>query len=377
MSLRILQIASGLPRWAGTEKHVLDISTVLAGRGHFVTLACPGKSVLAQRAELAGLRSISIEMRSGYDWTQLPAFMRLMREGYDIAHIHSPLDYVVPAVAARIGRIPAVVMTRHMPYPFASRCSAYIASSVLCDRIIAVSGFMRTLLVQSGARNERVDVVPNGIVSASPNPDSGYHLRDALEIPRDAILIAAAGRMSPGKGFHVLLRALARLNSGPDAIYCAIFGAGQVLEELRVLSADLRLGSRVRLPGFRDDIHDLWCAADIAVIPSVEPESFSYAALEALSAGCAVIASRVGGLPEVLSLDSAILTEPGDVAGVADAIRDLIASADLRRRLQQAARERAKAFTLDASVTGIEKVYANVLGRRPRIAAGPVRRLEE
>src|ERR1039457_3299561 len=121
MPLRILQVASGLTRWGGTEKHVLDISTALAGRGHFVTLACPGRSVLAQRAERVGLRSVSIEMRSAYDWTQLP-------------------------------------------------------------------GFMRTLLVQSGARPGRIDVVPNGIVSASPNPDSGYRLRDALEIPRDAIL---------------------------------------------------------------------------------------------------------------------------------------------------------------------------------------------
>ena len=360
--LRILQVAGGLPRWAGTEKYVLDISGALAARGHSVTLACPRDSVLARRADELGLRRIVFEMRSAYDWRQFPGLLRALTGNYDVVHTHSPLDYVVPAVAARIGRMRGIVMTRHMPHPFASPLNARICAPVLYDRIIAVSGFIRTVLVESGSQPRRIEVVPNGIVPVNADPDAGIRLRHDLGIPQDAILVAAAGRISSDKGFDVLLKAVRQLHAGGISLYCAIFGSGQHLEQLRALAADLEIDSVVRLPGFRDDVYDLWRAADIAVVPSVWPEPFGYSALEALSAGCAVVASRVGGLAEVVSSESAILTEPSDVQGVAAAIRELVSLPELRSRMQQAARQRAAAFTLDANAAAVERVYASALG---------------
>lgn len=366
--LRILQVAGGLPRWAGTEKYVLDITGALASRGHAVTLACPRDSVLARRADELGLRRIAFEMRSPYDWRQFPGFLRALAGNYDVVHTHSTSDYVLPALAARIGGMRGIVMTRHMPHPFASPRNARICAAVLYDRIIAVSGFIRAVLVESGARSERIEVVPNGIVPVDPSADAGIRLRHALAIPQDAILVAAAGRISPDKGFDVLLKAVGQLYASGVNLYCAIFGSGKDLERLRALAADLGIDSRVRLPGFRDDVYDLWRAADIAAIPSVWPEPFGYSALEALSAGCAVVASRVGGLAEVVSSESAILTEPGDVVGIAAAIRELASSPGLRGRMQEAARQRAKVFTLDANAAGVERVYASVLGRNDRLA---------
>lgn len=187
MPTRILQVAGGLPLWGGTEKYVLDISSALANRGNAVTLACPGDSVLAKRADVLGLPRIGFEMRSAWDWKQLPGFMRALAAGYDVVHTHSPLDYLVPAVSARICRVPTVVMTRHMPHPFTSRQRAYICASLLYDRIIAVSGFIRTVLVQSGARPERIAVVPNGIVPLEEGSNAGLLLREELRIPRDAL----------------------------------------------------------------------------------------------------------------------------------------------------------------------------------------------
>lgn len=375
MPLRILQIASGLGCLAGTEKHVLDISAGLARRGHAVTLACRHDCPLTQRATELGLQRITLEMWSVHDWKQLPRFVHAMAGKFEVIHIHSPCDYLVPALAGRLSGIPAVVMTRHMPNPFASRRTAYICASVLYHRIIAVSDFIRRVLIESGARPERVDVVPNGIDPISPDPVAGRRLREALGIPQDAILIAAAGRMSAEKGFDILLKAVRELNVGGIAVYCAIFGEGSALEQLRKLASDLQIDSRVRLPGFRSDVHDLWRAADIAVIPSVWPEPFGYVALEALSAGCAVVASAAGALPEVLAGDSAILTRPGDAHGLAAAIRALAMSPGLRSQMGQAARHRASLFTLEASAAGVERVYASVL-RRPLqacVAPGPLR----
>ena len=77
-----------------------------------------------------------------------------------------------------------------------------------------------------------------------------------------------------------------------------------------------------------------------------------------------MVASRAGGLPEVVSADSAILTEPGDVEGLAAALRRLVLSPELRSRMRPAAMQRARMFTLDGNVTGVENVYAKLLGQR-------------
>lgn len=371
MTLRILQVDSGVHAWDGTLRYLMDISTALAKRGHAVTVACPPQSIQAQCADEHGLQRVSFEMRSQNDWKELPHFVRLAAGKYDVVHIHSPLDYVVPAMAARIGMIPAVVMTRHLPHGFASRRNAYICTSLLCDRIIAVSTFVRNVLVESGARPERIEVVPNGIPITTPDPEAGWRLRKELGIPRDAVLVGAAGRISPQKGFDVLLRAIHQLIQEGVPIYCAVFGAGPALEDLKALAAKLQLESMLRLPGFRSDVSSLWCAADIAAVPSVWPEPFGYVALEALSAGCAVIASRVGGLPEVVSSDSALLTDPGDVGGLAGAIRSLVTSGELRSRMRHAASQRARTFTLEANVTNVERIYTELLHPRkaPRVSS--------
>jgi glycosyltransferase involved in cell wall biosynthesis len=369
MTLRVLQVDSGVHAWDGTMKYLMDISTALARRGHAVTIACPGRSIQARCADDRGLQKVAFEMGSAHDWRQLPRFLRAVAGKYEVVHIHSPLDYVVPAMAARLGKIPAVVMTRHLPHPFATRRNAYICTSLLYDRTIAVSSFVRNVMVDSGARPERIEVVPNGIDFTAPDPEAGQRLRGELNIPHDAVLVAAAGRISPQKGFDTLLKAIDEITRGGVALYCVIFGAGPALEDLRTLGTTLRLGAGLRLPGFRRDVSSLWCAADIAVIPSAWPEPFGYVAIEALSAGCPIVASRVGGLPEVLSDDSAILTEPGDAGGLAAAIRSLALSPGRRKVMRQAATRRAKLFTMDANVTHVERIYTELLQRRnPRRA---------
>lgn len=368
---RILQVASGLRCFAGTERHVLEVSSALASHGHFVTLACADDCSMAQHADALGLRRTTLAVWRSREWKILPKFIHVMARRYDIVHTHSPLDYVVPAVAARMAGIPAVVMTRHMSQPFASRRSAYVAGALLYDRIIAVSGFIRDILVESGAGPERIELIYNGIAPLIPDPNAGLRLREELGIPRDAILIGAAGRAELCKGFAVLLKAVRQLSSTEVNLYCAIFGSGKALESLRMLARELQIDSRVRLPGFRSDVHDLWNASDIASIPSLGPESFSYTAAEALQAGCPVVASRIGALPEVLSSDTTIFTEPGDVEDLCAAMRTLISSPELRARMQHAARQRSKLFAVEATVSALERLYARVLCGKRRLVAGP------
>jgi len=252
-------------------------------------------------------------------------------------------------------------MTRHLPHPFANRCNALICSVLLYDRIIAVSEFIGGVLRQSGVPPTRVNTVANGIEHSPVDSRARYRLREALGIPDDALLLAAAGRVSAEKGFEQLVKAVSMLHSSGLRPYCAIFGSGPELENLRSTAAGLGLDVWVRLPGFRSDVAELFAAADVAVVPSIWPEPFGYVALEALSAGCAVVASAAGALPEVFGDHAALLTAPGDVEALATGIRELLLDPDRRRQMGQAARARAGVFSLDACASGLEHVYSSLV----------------
>jgi glycosyltransferase involved in cell wall biosynthesis len=363
MSLRILQVASGMPGWAGTEKHITDISPHLSKRGHDVTIACQSGSEIEARATAAGLSIVHLLTRRPHDWGQLPRFVSAMRKRYDVVHIHGYRDYLVPAAAARVARTPAVVMTRHLPHPFRSQLSAWTCGRVFYDGIIAVSDFIARVMIESGVRRERVFVAKNGIELSPWQQNKESRVRQELDIPRTAFLAAAVGRLSPEKGFDVLIRATALLRrKGVDA-FCLIAGPGTGGEQLQQLSEELRVRSAVRILGLRRDVPDLFHAADVVVVPSTWPEPFGYAALEGLASGRPVVASRVGGLPEIVTADTGFLTMPGDSVGIADAMADLAGSPSKWATMGQAARCRARCFSLDECVRSIEEVYVALLNR--------------
>jgi len=366
MSLRILQVASGLPGWAGTEKHIMDIAPVLARRGHQVTIACRPGSEIERRAAPLGLPVVHLVMRRTHDWRQLPRFFRALRGRYDVIHIHSYRDYIVPATAARLARIPAVVMTRHLPHPFRNRLTAYLCTRVFYSALIAVSESIRNTLLASGAKAERVFVVKNGIdLSSWEGPEEGS-VRSGLGIPAGTFVVAAAGRLAAEKGFDVLLRAAALVRSRGVDVACIVAGQGEQLPYLEQLRTELGLCSHVHFLGFCRDMRAVYAAADVVALPSTCQEAFPYTVLEALAAGRPVVASQVGGIPEIMTPDTGYLTAPGDAERIAQAIEALAADPGRCAAMGEAARRRAQEFSLDKCVQGIEAVFQAVIRRSAR-----------
>jgi len=360
--MRILEVASGMPDWAGTEKHIMDLSPCLLERGHDLVIGCRAVSEIERRAKAARIPTIQLEMRRDTEWRQLPVFVRAMRGKFDVVHIHHYLDYIVPAAAARLARVPAVVMTRHLPHPFGSRATAFVGSRVLYDRIIAVSDFIQHVLIESGVAANRICVVKNGADPAPWQQVQENHIRNELPVPPDAFLVGAAGRLFSGKGFDVLVRAIGLTRERGLPVHCAIAGSGDEMQNLKTLRAQLGLTDAVHLLGFRNDVPALFAAADAVAVPSTWAEPFGYVVIEGMASGRPVIGSRIGGIPEIITPDVGYLTPAGDANAIADAIEDLVLHPDKKNAMGRSGRSRAAQFSLGTMVSNVEAVFHALLG---------------
>jgi glycosyltransferase involved in cell wall biosynthesis len=230
----------------------------------------------------------------------------------------------------------------------------FIAQS---DRIIAISRFLAEDLKAHHFPEDRIRLVPNGVD------------RDALQtIARpseraDPNLIVAVGRVVRLKGFDLLVRALPHIDADVRLLVC---GEGPERAALQRLAKRLGVADRVELPGWVPEPEKLGILADcLAYVQPSRFEAFGLAVLEAMAMGAPVVASRVGGLPEVVG-DAGILVAPNDPQALAQAINRLHRDRAARARLASHTRERTSAFSWDRVSADLLNVYAEA-ARRPKV----------
>ena len=192
---------------------------------------------------------------------------------------------------------------------------------------------------------------------ARPTPAAPVGLAEAVAARRPIVL--GVGRLARQKGFDLLLDAAARwLDLDPPPLL-AIAGDGPLAGELRARAA--ALGVAAVFLGRRDDVADLLAAAAVFVLPS-RWEGQPLIVQEALRAGAPIVATRVGGLPDLVGDDAAVLVAPGDAPGLAAAVRAVLTDASFANRLRAAAARRAAALpTADDAIAAALTAYAQVL----------------
>jgi glycosyltransferase involved in cell wall biosynthesis len=241
------------------------------------------------------------------------------------------------AAAARVARIPHVWHVREIYTGFERYWPAYRRLLLTADRLPCVSQATREQL----GDDPRAVVLHDGL-GVAPERAPRAAARAALGLPDDAFVCAILGRISTWKGQDVLIRALAEMGGGDDAIALVAGDAWQGeearLTELRELAAALGVAERVRFAGFRPDVENVYGAADVVAVPSTQPDPLPNSALEAAAAGCCVVAAAHGGLPEILrDGETGLLVTPGDPAALAAALARLRDDAALGERLGAAA----------------------------------------
>jgi glycosyltransferase involved in cell wall biosynthesis len=349
----------------GAERTVVNIATGLqaAGSENLVILPANAEGWLAR--ELSGT-GVAIEYFR-LERPVSPACARwltstLRRYGTAIAHSHEFSMAVYGGWAAWRAGIPHVI-TMHGSRYYAGRLQRRLAMRIAVaasGNLVAVSKQLAThLSADLGIRPSRVTVVANGVRS---QPVSDSSLRAELGLARDQRLLLAVGNLYPVKGHRVLLTALALLRDRHPAVHVALAGRGELADELQALARQEGFAERVHFLGLRSDIPNLLAAADIFVMPSLS-EGLPLALLEAMFAGCPIVATSVGEVPTALGEgDAGLLVKTGDPVALAAALDRLLSDPREAQRLGQNAASRAAAlYNISHMVAHYARIYGGLL----------------
>ncbi len=345
--LRALQVVR--PAAGGMVRHVAVLSAGLRERGIAVSVAGPRSALQAHEAMRLDVDHdlpIAARFNALTDVRSIARLRRLVAQppAFDVVHPHGLRAAWIAAFVGNRSSVSCIVTAHNLPD--LSGMPARVAARISLRRahaIVAVSQAVADRIAALGADRQRMQVIPNG-VPLRPVRDAGCIVgaRRALGLPEEAVVLVAVGRLSPEKGYDVLLSAIPRMQSVFPQTILAVVGAGPSEADLAALIARMGLESAVRLVGFVADVGPWLSAADIVVVPS-RSEGQGLVALEAMAVGVPVVASRVGGLPEVIKDGvTGLLVVPDDAEGLADALICLARQPDMRQRMGEAGRMRVE-----------------------------------
>ena len=385
--VRVLRVI-GRMNLGGPAYHVALLSGRL-DRARFETLlvsgrAGPGEEDFREPAERYGARiqtlpSLGPRIRPLSDLRALAALVRLTRTFRPhIVHTHTSKAGIVGRAAALLAgrRRPVVVHTYHghvlegyfgpartLVYRVLERLLARVT-----DRLICVSEANVDDLVRLGvAPRPKFEVVPLGLELEdfrAADPAAARAFREEIGAGVDEVVVTYVGRLVPVKRVDLLLRGVARAQAAGAPIRLVIVGDGELRPQLERLARQVGLDGRVRFLGYRTDVAPITAGSDIAVVTS-DQEGTPVSLIQAAAAGLPLVATRVGGVADVVSEGGGLLVPPRDEQGVADALAELAEDAELRERMGAVAQAHVVSrFSSGRLVERIERLYEALLESR-------------
>ncbi len=384
--MRVLHVITRLIR-GGAPRVVLGLCSGLAARGHEVHLATGtetgSEGSLLEEARSCGLpvHEVPELVREPSPAADLGALWRLaglVRAGrFDVVHTHTSKAGALGRLAA--AGCAAIVHSPHghifdpqakIPgvhgHPLRMRLFYAVErlASLATDRIVTLTELERQELIALGIAHPARCVAIHDAVDPGRVQDlaAAYATtRAAFGMAEGAPLVVSVGRLAMEKGHAYLLDALA----GLDGVQLLVVGDGPERAALEMRARSLGLDRRVRFLGVREDALSILALADACALPSLY-EGFGIVVLEAMALGVPVVASRAGGLPEVIrDGETGLLVPPADPAALAAALRRVVLDRALSRRIADKARDAVRlSYDLPKMIDRVESLYDRVLAER-------------
>lgn len=345
----------------GGQRQLLSLARGLRARGHEQLIACPPGSQLSGFARRDGFETCGMAFRGNAALATVFLLRRLTR-GFDVVHAHDGRGQTFSWLASASLNIKRVA-SRRVTFLPGSRFFHRLKYGRGCDGVIAVSEYIGGLLLQSGIASSKIRVIADGIDFPLnlPSPEERRRARERFHLTESDFAIGHAGAFTHEKGQEVAIQAFQLVANHLPTARLLLAGEGSMKKLLieKYKLDDSR--SRVRLVGYLDNLSPFLDALDLFVMPSLA-EGLGSAALMAMARGIPVIASRVGGLPEIVD-DGATgwLAEPCSAADLAEKIVAAASQPEALRAMGARTREKARGFTNDIMAAKTEQLYLELM----------------
>lgn len=353
-----MKIVQVIPKFllAGAERMCENLSIALKKEGHSVIAVSlyTEETPITDRLSQAGVRVVYLDKKRGLDLSMYGKLIRLFREEKpDVVHTHIIASkYGLPA--AVIAGVPKIIHTVHNVAQKEQPKDGIIMNSLMFRRngVVPVAlspAVQATIQEVYGLAKEEIPVIYNGIDLSRCIPKSAYSACELFKILH-------IGRFMDVKNHELLLHSFAELARKHSNVILQLIGEGPLLEQMKELSYELKIADQVEFLGPQPDVYTYLNRADVLVLPS-KYEGVPMTLIEAMGTGLPIIASAVGGVPDMMTDDeNALLIQPVQEY-LTDALEKLYLNEVLRERLGNGARHRAEFFSSEKMAENYQNVY--------------------
>jgi glycosyltransferase involved in cell wall biosynthesis len=353
--MRILHVDPA-PTWRGGERQVFLLTRELRARGHDSRVVAHPDGPLFRRIREVGMPVDGVRMAGDLDGLAIARLMRLLsRVAPDVLHLHTARAHAVGGIAARLAGFRRVLVTRRVELPIRGAFSRWKYAH-LGDHYVAISEAVERSLLAGGVAAASITRIPSGV----PIPEA----RPPISEPRPwtvGTLAAFTPQKDPPTWVATVRRVLAE---APDVRFVWA-GEGELRRQVEVEVQTAGLAHAVEFPGFLGDLEPFWRQIDAFFLPSAF-EALGTVLLDGMARGVPIVATRVGGIPEVIRHGmEGDLRESGDAHGLAEALLRLRREPDRADRFAEAGRRRVGEFAIERVVDRVVDVYERLGSESP------------
>jgi glycosyltransferase involved in cell wall biosynthesis len=363
--LSLFQIDTGR-EWRGGQRQVWLLAKELQKRGYPTTLVAQPSSPLQEKAEAAGLRVLPVEVKGEAHFLAAWKISRAMkREACGLAHFHDGHAAGVGGRAARRANVPIQIISRRVEFPI--KANPFSRKKYAeADAVVAISESIRGVLIKGGVPPDRIEVIPSGIdFSPFTEVTEKDFLRREFGFAADDFLVGIVAHLDDDKGHKTLIDAARFLKAVSPKIKIVIVGSGSLEIELAEQARGLGVNDLVFFLGFREDVPRILASLDLFVLTS-NAEGLGSSIMDAMASRLPVVATWVGGIPEVVvDRETGLLIPPRRPEDLAEAILKLYNDRALARRLGTRGFEVVhQKFSAEAMAARIVNLYERIAKRK-------------
>ena len=359
--IRVLHIDTA-KTWRGGQNQVFLLQKGLEQSNIFSLIICQPNSELQKRCRREKLHFIPITMKGELDVLAAYKIVRVAKKlKINILHSHTAhalsLGLIVKLLHPKI----LLIFTKRVAFPIKKNLFSVVKyRNRLINQILCISDYIKDSLHSDGVSLPRLRTIPSSI-RLQTDKSVDLQLRKILQLPENSFIVITAAALETGKGYETIIKAAKILKNTHTDVFFVCLGKGKHKTELKRMIADLYLTTRVFFLGFKPNVRTYLRASDVFILVSKE-EGFGGSILEAYAEGLPVIASKTGGLPELVKDGkTGIIVPVDDPHALAEKILYLKNNSNIRKKFSRASLILVKAYSSQRIIKKIAAVYQKLI----------------